>query len=498
VLFVFHEVLLDTVDGSLNHVSGEIKVDDSANSSYRPAPVVWESDANGTTWIWGKYQDSEVGVRARNIQDDTTILVDVLHGGNISRDLTPGTTALKFVFGDPQTDGQGPVTSIALSGPQGDNGWFVGDVTATITATDLPDPGWSGVTAIYYRVDAGIPQIRPVTPAAQTATTAVPLTQEGSHTVQAWAADVAGNAGAKAAASVKLDGRPPQTLIRPDRAPDEEGTYTGPVTVTLEASDATSGVAWTKYSLDGGDTWLPYSGPLTLNRSGTFAVQAMSRDQAGNQEDPPAALVLELVLNRPPVADAGADRTVEATGGGGASVTLDGSGSSDPDGDQLAYHWSWPGASGKARQAAAVNPTVFLSLGGTVVTLVVSDGQVDSSPDTVRITVADTTAPTVTGLTATPARLWPPNGKLCDVTLTYAATDAADPSPRVAVTVTGNEPSFTASDAQVVDPHHLKLRATRDGQSKAGRIYTITVRATDAAGNTGEAHTTVTVPHDQR
>ncbi|MCY4263027.1 MAG: PKD domain-containing protein, partial [Candidatus Dadabacteria bacterium] len=40
--------------------------------------------------------------------------------------------------------------------------------------------------------------------------------------------------------------------------------------------------------------------------------------------------------NRPPEADAGDDMTLEA----GATVTLDGSGSSDPDGDDLTYSWT--------------------------------------------------------------------------------------------------------------------------------------------------------------
>lgn len=85
--------------------------------------------------------------------------------------------------------------------------------------------------------------------------------------------------------------------------------------------------------------------------------------------------------NQPPVADAGPDQNVTATGATGALVTLDGSGSSDPDGDSLTYGWSGP--SGIAN---GVGPTVSLPLGTHVITLEVDDGtEIDS--DVVQITV---------------------------------------------------------------------------------------------------------------
>src|SRR5207249_799738 len=46
-----------------------------------------------------------------------------------------------------------------------------------------------------------------------------------------------------------------------------------------------------------------------------------------------------IVTNRPPVADAGMDQTVDSTGPGGTSVQLDGSKSSDPDQDVLSFVW---------------------------------------------------------------------------------------------------------------------------------------------------------------
>jgi PKD domain len=94
--------------------------------------------------------------------------------------------------------------------------------------------------------------------------------------------------------------------------------------------------------------------------------------------------------NLAPVADAGDDRTVELECSTGTAVTLDGSGSSDPDGDTLTYEWTWGGGS-----VSGINPTVVLPAGTTTITLVVNDGTADSAPDTVDITVQDTSPPVV-------------------------------------------------------------------------------------------------------
>ena len=213
-----------------------------------------------------------------------------------------------------------------------------------------------------------------------------------------------------------------------------------------------------------------------------------------------AAIVTSV--NRPPVADAGPDQTVEQAYYQGADVTLDGSGSSDPDGDPLTYSWTWDGES-----ATGVSPTVSLPLGATTVTLVVNDGTVNSDPATVVITVRDTTPPVIS-VTVSPDTLWPPNHKMVDIVATVTVDDICDATPTVVLTsVTSDEPDDakgngdgkTVNDIQGNDTetedYEFQLRAERCG-TEDGRIYTITYRVTDASGNTADASATVVVPHD--
>jgi hypothetical protein len=66
------------------------------------------------------------------------------------------------------------------------------------------------------------------------------------------------------------------------------------------------------------------------------------------------------------------------------------------------------------------------------------------------------------------------------------------------LSVSSNEASNNKEpDWVVVDVHHVLLRAERAGNG-VGRLYTITLTCTDAAGNVTVKTATVLVPHDQR
>jgi hypothetical protein len=207
-----------------------------------------------------------------------------------------------------------------------------------------------------------------------------------------------------------------------------------------------------------------------------------------------------IAANRPPTASAGADVTAECAGPGGNSVTLDGSASSDPDGDVLSYEWR-----NAANQVVGSTATVTLTvpLGSHTFTLKVSDGFGGVASDTVTVNVVDTTAPTVT-VTLTPDTLWPPNHRLVQISATVAAGDAcAGTLPAVLYSITSSEPdnglgdgdtSGDISSAALGTPDTtFALRAERSG-SGPGRVYTVTYRATDPTGNAGTGSAAVGVP----
>lgn len=89
--------------------------------------------------------------------------------------------------------------------------------------------------------------------------------------------------------------------------------------------------------------------------------------------------------NNPPIADAGGDQTMPRH----VLVTLDGSGSSDPDGDSINYAWSLtvpPGSSASLSEPTALYPSFMVDQPGDyVATLTVDDGLVSSAPDGVTV-----------------------------------------------------------------------------------------------------------------
>jgi hypothetical protein len=161
-------------------------------------------------------------------------------------------------------------------------------------------------------------------------------------------------------------------------------------------------------------------------------------------------------------------------------------GSSDPEGDKVTL---------------SLDTTGPFGLGQHPVTLTVTDSHGATSSCMSTVTVVDKTPPTITGRSVDRPKLWPPDHRMVNVTVNYRANDNCG-SVASTLSVTSNEPvsgtgdDDRAPDWQVIDSHHLALRAERAGNGH-GRIYTITIHSTDSAGNSTSKRLTVLVPKSQ-
>jgi parallel beta-helix repeat protein len=198
---------------------------------------------------------------------------------------------------------------------------------------------------------------------------------------------------------------------------------------------------------------------------------------------------------RIPLANAGPDQTVSCDSNCRVSVTLDGRGSSDPDGGALTYSWTGPFGT-----ATGPTPVVTLSKGQHQITLTVNDGKGGTASDTVLITAVDRTAPSIVSITASTKILSPAKHQMVPITVAVSARDNCDPSVSCRITsVTSNEPVNGLGDGDkspdwtITGPLTVSLRAERAAKGN-GRIYTINIECVDSSGNRATSYVQVSVP----
>ena len=137
--------------------------------------------------------------------------------------------------------------------------------------------------------------------------------------------------------------------------------------------------------------------------------------------------------------------------------------------------------------------------GITTITWTANDGT-NSVSCAQTITVIDNEPPIITGESASTYVLSPPNHTMRDVTINYnTPTDNCSVTWGIEITsnelVNGTGDGDTDPDWIVIDDHHVKLRAERAANG-TGRTYTITITATDGAGNTAVKTVEVKVSHN--
>jgi hypothetical protein len=228
---------------------------------------------------------------------------------------------------------------------------------------------------------------------------------------------------------------------------------------------------------------------------GSHSVTLKVTDRVGKSDT--AGTTVAVVDTTPPVMECPAvPGAMECTGLGGAWVDL------------FAYAYDTCGEVMTLindRTEFGPDAADIYPVGSTAVGFTATDQNGVQATCSTTVNVVDTIPPEL-ALLAEPATLWPPDRRLVSVAVRWVTRDACDPD---AVSVeldsaTSDEPDtgrLMGNDIQGAEigtaDGALGLRAERNGQG-AGRVYTLTYRAIDGAGNVTLREATVSVPHDQQ
>lgn len=454
-----------------------------------PANAVW---VNTTTTVTD-YTKATGSFALTNAADGT-------HTVSFTYTVAGGQQATKtwtFVVQGP--DNQPPVTTANVQAS------YTGTATISLTATDYPQPGGSGVAATYYTVDGG---------PRQTGTTIIvapPQFGSASHTITYWSVDNLANTETAHSATFVINA-PPDT-IAPTTTSDATSTYTGTATINLTAYDNAGGwgVKGTYYKLDSAAQVTGTKIVIAPPSWGvaTHTIEYWSDDRANNVE---VHTIKTFVVNAwpdttPPLTTSNAQAIYAAastitltatdnTGGWGVATTyyrINGgtlqTGTSIPTGGSGSYlleFWSVDRANNEELPHKTASYIV-----DTLAPTTTSDAQ-STYTGTATITLTATDTPTGSGIKSTNFRvdtganqvgtvitIAPPASGSVSHTIYFWSVDKANNTETLkSATFTVNAPADTTPPT-----------TTSNAQSVYAKPGTITLSASDNAGGWGVANT---------
>jgi hypothetical protein len=333
----------------------------------------------------------------------------------------------------------------------------------------------------HYRVDGGLTQVY---------SGPFAISGQGQHQVIYWSLDKLSNTEAQQTATIKIDSTIPTAQSSVTGPAGGNGYFKGAAQVTLTASDNLSGVANKYYRIDGGATQT-YAAAFTVSSDGNHAVDFWSVDMAGNVGG--VSTVMVKIDASAPLTQAAAAGTAGTNGWhlGTVQVSL---AATDPlSGVQITYYK----IDGGTTKTYSV-PFSVTGVGSHTVNFWSVDKATNTESMRSLVVKIDTSKPTVTS-SATPANANKSSnpvtvtvsGRVTDTTsgvlqsgsATFNVIDeygVTQPSGPVVLQANGNY-SFT-----------LSLPATRNNGDPY-HLYTIKVQASDQAGNSNSASTTVRI-----
>lgn len=234
----------------------------------------------------------------------------------------------------------GPLPATTASGIP--DGWYSGDVEVTLEVTPT-------ASTIYYDIDG-----------SGTAEYTAPLvfgSTEGTHTLEYWGVNVAGEESPHHFAEVKIDKSPPSTDHNISKSP-----YVGSAVVTLQPDDTYSGVAETLWRLDGG-VWRSGT-TVYCSTIGLHTLEYFSVDNVGIKEDVRSGEFSIEAAASPGFTPVQGDDRYKTAVAASKQAFPDGIVSPDPEGYRtavVATGQNWPDALGAASLAGALGGPILLT-----------------------------------------------------------------------------------------------------------------------------------------
>lgn len=288
----------------------------------------------------------------------------------------------------------------------------------------------------------------------------------GHSPVRCTATDAAGNLSRCNTEVTVIDTVAPAVTCPAPLTVECTGSRSAAATYAASAEDACDGAVL--------PTCSPASG--TLLPLGTTPVVCAASDASGNRGE--CATSITVSDTRPPAVSCPAPVVVECTGQRQAVAQFTASASDVCDGALTPSCTPPSGAS--------------FPLGTTQGSCGAGDDAGNAASCAYSVTVRDTIAPTISEVTASPNRLWPPNRRMVPVTIGVSELDACDPAASCRIVGVASDESG-GPDWNITGALSLDLRAKRDGRGD-GRTYTVAVECRDVSGNASRAAVSVEVP----
>ncbi len=151
-----------------------------------------------------------------------------------------------------------PSTVIIMPGVSQSDEWFAGPVPVTLNASD----SLSGVANTFYRIDDGV---------VQTYSGPVVIADQGFHFIEYWSVDFLNNAEISHVRMFVIDSVAPvvTATVSPSSAPKRPQPVT--VTISGNASDATSGFNSASFNVIDEYGVTQPSGPVTVQADGSYS-----------------------------------------------------------------------------------------------------------------------------------------------------------------------------------------------------------------------------------